>query len=582
MIKFFDQGRSIRAKMLLLITVLISLITGIEIYLGVIISNTNSTQSKTRSEVILQSFDSNIRANIGNIEDISFYLSNNDSVQKFLFESTHKQKIQLLNFVDTAMLSAMKANNNVVCILLTDGEDILYSLNNPDNEINIKIEIFKNVSKFYRLARESTRNDFCFWYNENSMVNLHAENIFPLGGAGADGYMLMSFYNLKTLNDMLNFQMENGAILKMSDADDVVIYSTDKIVGGKFNNAESRTSYNGQTYYVFNKHNELMEWDLHYMANIGQINKLPNYVYLAVLLVVLLTIVLFIYIYLILIKDITNSIVLLENDISKISNGDMSYRIEKITSNEIGRIAVKINSMLDSISNLNREKARMNQKLLNIEIEQKKAEIAFYQTQITPHFLYNILEDIRSIAIIKGVAEIATLAVSTGNLYRYSVTTKDITTLKNELSCIKSYSTIYTFKSNNDSVLEIDIDDCLLGTNLPKMTLQPIIENCFKHGNSYRSDFRIKVTAHEDGDNICVKISDNGLGMPPEKLSKIQADLNDSTAVGGGSGIGLLNVNHRLKLIYNADCGISISSTPDCGTAVTLCCAKSPSGAAAK
>ncbi|MCM8709983.1 histidine kinase [Clostridium sp. SYSU_GA19001] len=216
-----------------------------------------------------------------------------------------------------------------------------------------------------------------------------------------------------------------------------------------------------------------------------------------------------------------------------------------------------------------------------LEILRKQAEISKLQSQINPHFLYNTLEAIRGEAIIQKNHEIAEMTEALANYFRYSISKKgDFVTLSDELRNVENYITIQKYRFDNRISFRIEyhseessVRHCLM----PKLTLQPIIENSIYHGLETKigsGEVVIHITATEK--RLIITVSDNGVGIDSETLEKINERLNsdkitvDEKEKKNNLGIAITNINQRLKLLWGSEYGITISSTLNLGTEVEV------------
>lgn len=217
--------------------------------------------------------------------------------------------------------------------------------------------------------------------------------------------------------------------------------------------------------------------------------------------------------------------------------------------------------------------------LQNSEILIKKAELAALQSQINPHFLYNTLETIRGIALRENVRQIADMTEALSLLFRYSINTKDeFVTLGEDLENLDHYLLIqkYRFKDRFEVIKDFGEDEQVLDIEIPKLIIQPLVENAIYHGleTTTKKGF-IKIAAFLTEDTLEISIEDNGVGMSAQMLEALNEKLRggakskveDATK---GSGIALINVNERLHLYYGEDYGLSVYSTVGLGTMVKL------------
>ena len=213
------------------------------------------------------------------------------------------------------------------------------------------------------------------------------------------------------------------------------------------------------------------------------------------------------------------------------------------------------------------------------EILIKQANITALQAQINPHFLYNALECIRAQAIKEGSEEIAAVTQALSRFFRYNISSmSNLITLKEELDNVKNYMLIqqYRFKDRISIETDYDAEDTeIMETLLPKLVLQPIIENSIVHGfKDITRDAVIKIKIDKTENHVDIVISDNGTGMKLEKLNELKQRMHSQFEgmenESEGNGIALPNVNRRLELFFGKGYGINLYSCPGEGTDVEL------------
>ena len=210
----------------------------------------------------------------------------------------------------------------------------------------------------------------------------------------------------------------------------------------------------------------------------------------------------------------------------------------------------------------------------------QQAKFSELQSQINPHFLYNTLESIRGQAISDDNIKIADMTEALAKYFRYNISKEsDIVTLKQEIDNIRNYIRIqqYRFEDRFEFKVYIDEQDYAMLCKMPKMSLQPIVENCVYHGlESKIAAGLISLRVEKSDKKIRIFVQDNGQGIPYEKLKFLQKQLEETDGIliqselEGHIGIALLNVNHRIKLMYGNEYGLFISSTVDLGTEVMI------------
>lgn len=215
-----------------------------------------------------------------------------------------------------------------------------------------------------------------------------------------------------------------------------------------------------------------------------------------------------------------------------------------------------------------------------INLSKKQAEYLALQNQINPHFLYNTLEAIRGDAISEGAFAIAQTTEALSTFFRYTITeTGNLVTVANELENIKNYFMIQQYRFGEKMQMEIVTDDDpqLFSYQIPKLTLQPIIENAIYHGLENKVDggvitIRMQTTERR----LLISIADNGVGMKQEDvnwingyLDKVSLSYIDGEA-GNRKGIALRNVSQRIKLLFGEQYGIQLYSMIGMGTEVRI------------
>lgn len=238
--------------------------------------------------------------------------------------------------------------------------------------------------------------------------------------------------------------------------------------------------------------------------------------------------------------------------------------------NEIGIISEHINDMLREVQRSNASLIDVQKNLYEGQIAVKEAELSSLYSQINPHFLYNTLECIRSISLSYGASEIEKISVAMSKIFRYSIKSPDIVTISEELDSISSYMSIMDIRFPDYYKFYIDVASEVKHCAYLKMTLQPIVENCFKHGfvgKKKKGTLRISITLEDN--TVITKITDNGVGIEAKKL----AELNKYIMSDGQSSnehIGIFNINKRLRLNWGSEYGLIVKSVAGSYTTVII------------
>lgn len=230
---------------------------------------------------------------------------------------------------------------------------------------------------------------------------------------------------------------------------------------------------------------------------------------------------------------------------------------------EIGQLVYNYNAMVERINQLMDEQTETAEKL-------KVSEVKALQAQINPHFLYNMLDMINWLAQ-SGKQKEVSLAVQTlSKFYKLTLSKKNITTpIREELRHVELYVKLQNMRYEDKISFLIDVPDEILDFEIPKLVLQPIVENSIQHGIFEKESKAgtIVIMAWIEGTDIVFVISDDGVGIPPEKMPLI---LDGTYEDGKGSNIGIYNTHLRLQLLYGKGYGLHYESTLGQGTEVQV------------
>lgn len=253
--------------------------------------------------------------------------------------------------------------------------------------------------------------------------------------------------------------------------------------------------------------------------------------------------------------------------IRQVQKGNLAIRVPDCGNDEIGELGQQINEMLNQISRLMDDNIKR-------EVLVKDSEIRALQNQINAHFIYNVLESIKMMAELQEEFDISDAVTSLGKLLRYSMkwVSKNVT-VGEEIDYIRNYLALINLRFDYEIYLSLNIPEKIYHQEIPKMSLQPIIENAIYHGiEDIAEDTNIymKGTLYE---GYCtIEITDSGRGMSEEEVRKLQQKIDGEIETKGssGNGIGLKNVQDRIKISFGNDYGISIASKIGCYTKVIV------------
>ncbi|MFD0960510.1 cache domain-containing sensor histidine kinase [Paenibacillus chungangensis] len=240
---------------------------------------------------------------------------------------------------------------------------------------------------------------------------------------------------------------------------------------------------------------------------------------------------------------------------------------------EITLMASKFNLLLYEIDTLTDKLVHVRTRLMKLELMKQAAELAFLKSQIQPHFLYNTLETMKGIAAYKEVDELYDMADGLAEVFRYSVKGEDTVTLREEVAMVDAYLKVQQIRFGDRFETVRLYGEEVLSCHVPKMVLQPVVENALLHGiEPSMTKCTLAISCRKDASGgLVITVRDDGVGMDEAVLKRIRLKLSDhEQELEVKDHIGLVNVDKRLRFLYGADGALVIDSMRDEGTVVTM------------
>ncbi len=384
----------------------------------------------------------------------------------------------------------------------------------------------------------------------------------------------LDYGQLKNIIESISTDEES--LFYIIDSNDRIIYFPDAMYLG---NDVDRVEYNGRNMGATAKYEnrnaddiivkytlQNTQWKVIGVIPLDSISKKFNNViiisgYLGLVTVVLSLVVAFYFS-----KRITRPIQALIRTMKKVGEGNFKKAVTNTNNADLQALSYSFNTMVDKVDSL-------MTKVIKKESESANARFIALQAQINPHFLYNTLETIRSIALRNGVASISNISKAMATIFRYSIDDKSyVVTLKEELEHVKNFIRIQKYRYGNKFDVEYNIDEKLLDCEIIKLVLQPLVENAIYHGIELKKKkSTIVISCQESERGIDITIYDDGLGIPAKVLEDLNNKMSQYEIVSTEKrkmdfGIGIVNVNARLKLYYGNEYGLYIESEINKGT----------------
>jgi two-component system sensor histidine kinase YesM len=529
--------------------------------------------SKYNYETV-QQISTNVEYTLQRIDEQSSILAFDQSIQTVLNMNPdlldERTKISIVNMIESIMIT--NYNSNLMRSIDIYGNNgmrfqIPSSYDNRDSEMDIKK--FIQISKHYQGKNK--------WVNDIDKKGiLHAvREIRDLRTTKPLGMIIISL-KVETISNMLekvNFD-KSGTIIIMDEHGDFITPVNDMTQSFQTfsNTKELFHSHSGSStqemadeqFFLSYHTSEYTGWKIIGLISLDKLYKdnykIRNWIVVFTLIILILAFLLA----RVLAKSISNPLKRMLKPMKRAEMGDFKVSLPVYSKDEIGIISESFNHMISQINSL--IEVVYKEKLLL-----KESEFKALQAQINPHFLYNTLETVNWMAKINGIDEICKVITALGDLMRISISKdKEYLTIREEEKYIRDYLFIQKTRFGNKIHCQIDIEESIMSIKIPKLIIQPIVENALVHGIQRRKGIGlIKIKGFRVDASILFEIEDTGVGMTNEQIYSI-LNTNNDLHEGTRAGVGIINVHQRIQHIYGKDCGLEIKSSPGEGTMVRI------------
>ena len=242
----------------------------------------------------------------------------------------------------------------------------------------------------------------------------------------------------------------------------------------------------------------------------------------------------------------------------RVQEGHLHERAKVTRRDEIGELSAAFNVMAEQLE-------QYIDRTYAAELSRRDSEMALLQSQINPHFLYNALENMSMLAARQGCDDVADLAADLGHLFRISIRSKDlIVSIDSELEYVKLYMSIQAARFGEDLRFEVEAEPALRACAIPKLILQPLVENAVIHGHHALKPgafIRVEVARAAQPGMLRVSVRDNGEGIPTDRIDEVMTQRKS---------IGLPNTAQRIRLLFGEACALRVDSVPGEGTCISF------------
>lgn len=577
--RFIGKFSSIQSVIFATVAVLV--LSAVVIVTGVSMKFTNTSIFENSSEythTIIQQMNQNIDSYIDYMENIAYLISSNEDVQDYLFDEKidNEGRYRILNQLQTILDSRSDIRN--VGIISKNGRMLI---NDGSKSVNQDLDL--NTQEWYATALEKPNGPILtsshvqhIISGERPWVITLSRGIRDRSGSGEKEGVFFIDLNYSAISELCDQStVGTKGYAFILDAKGNIVYHPQQqqlynelqtenislIIDTDEDTVLTGTGNDGKLYSI--SRSEKTGWTVVDCTSVRELlrkSRQAQSVYVLTAIVLVIVALLFSRF---MARSITLPIQKLRDSMKKVQEGDFSVSDVVVDSrNEIGSLTKSFDVMTHRIHEL------MEQNVHEQE-EKRKSELKALQSQINPHFLYNTLDSIIWMAEGKKNEEVVLMTASLARLLRQSISNEDeVVPIANEVEYARGYLTIQKMRYKDKLEFQIDVDSSILYIPLIKLVLQPIIENAIYHGLKYKESKGLLIVKGfmKDG-NAVLQVIDDGVGMDEETL----AHIYDKHKVNYHSnGVGVYNVQKRLKLYYGDGYGITYESEKGKGTTATI------------
>lgn len=257
-------------------------------------------------------------------------------------------------------------------------------------------------------------------------------------------------------------------------------------------------------------------------------------------------------------RQLFRPIQVLNNAMGEVEEGNLDARVEHSGTDEIGQLAGHFDRMVEKLQGYIADS-------LNKQKELNDARVRMMQAQLNPHFLYNTLDTMKWMGKIHKIPEVSTISANLADLLRASISGAEFVPLEDELKILDRYVEIQKIRFSGKFEYHAQVEPAALDALVPKLMLQPLVENAIVHGLDDADGGEILISAHVSGETLTVTVRDDGCGMTEESLRRFRAQHAPQEGH-----LGLYNVDAILRLNYGEDCGLRFPPTEGRGTCIRI------------
>jgi len=561
---------SIKRKVFIILTTLVLIISLLSFLLLQVTFKVYDRQLINNSTEILNIYSTNIENELRKVEGLSFDVLASDQTQKYLStinskESSYERYNAIIN-MEAILRKQSQAERYISSISLVDINENMYTVGNSTITIdtNTQNEVMKRLDE---------KSGGSIWMEPQGEQNnfILARKIRSIKNLEVIGTLIIRIDAEIIVSAVSNMSPQYKANLMILSENKNIIYKDEKITSKKVIDigrvAETNEIYNiDRKKFLLNREvSEYTNWTYVYFLSYENIFKNIMIMRTIMLVCFFMIFILAVFMGLGFASSITKPIINLSKKMKNLENGNFKIndddKIDDDKCDEVGQLSNDFIVMVNKIDDLIKENYIK-------QILVKETELKALQSQINPHFLYNTLDSIHWMAKANKQNKISSMVQALANLFRASIASKDnIIKIDDELKLLNDYITIQKIRYEDRLDFSDLVSEDIKESYILKMTLQPLVENSIKYGLEQLTGVcKITITSQKQSDYLEIIITDNGIGMTKEFLRELELGVNKSKS----TGIGIKNIDERIKLFFGEEFGLTMQSELNQGTTVKV------------
>jgi two-component system sensor histidine kinase YesM len=579
---------SISKKILLLYVVIILIPSCIAMY--IYYEKSSSIMENEVTHTILQTIkqaEVNISFRLDNVKDISNIMFMNNTLQAYLMRSPGDDTLDsqikdTMELKDVIYSMQNKADIHRIKVFIDNnkihsGEQVnFFSINDISNKVWYKNIIEENGRIYWKSTylERYINEDTSRYVISCARLLRNPTNYDNIMGILVIDVLEESFYNILSQIDLsskgdLFIIDENGIVVSHKDKNRIgykLLIDDEMKIVKDYDEGVYKSQVGENDKFLIYKKIELTNWKIitsipreEVVKNTLRFNNLSTFIMITAIMIAFMFVIFLIFAFAA--EEITGHIKKLvntmeEEGIESFNNDTRNYK------GDMYRLEKSVNSIIKRL------KVLMEESYIS-KVREREAQLKALQAQINPHFLYNTLDTINWMAIRRKADDISFMLDSLAKYFRLSLNQgKDVVSISDEINLAKAYLDIQKMRFINSFEAVFDIEEEVKQYSMPKLTLQPIIENALLHGIQNKESQKgiIIIQANKVGEDIYFRVKDDGIGMSNEKVQQLLACTKENI----GNSYGLYNVNQRLRLFSGESYGLIINSEEGKGTTIEI------------